>query len=156
ATTHGRDIIYGLRDKGLLVAEGSSHATRDEKLRATHWRCASAVMHFASRWSGIDAHQVQQQIADTDGGDLLSRLGTPEPVVRERAVAVSRRVLPPAPPSALEDLLSHRVTCRNFDAARALTLQQFSTVLYRAWGARTVHDFAPNVPLLKKGVPSAG
>jgi len=64
--------------------------------------------------------------------------------------------LPAAPPSPLENLLARRVTCRNFNTSQALGLQQFSTVLFRAWGARAVQDFAPDVPLLKKGVPSAG
>src|SRR5262249_34314533 len=54
------------------------------------------------------------------------------------------------------ELLGRRVTCRNFDRTRALTREQFATVLQRTWGARAVQDFAPDVPLLKKGVPSAG
>lgn len=153
---HSREVLTTLLSKDLLLADGSAQSLRDQRLRDTHWRPASAVMHYASRWSGIDALKAQQQIAETESGDLLSRLGPPQPVVRERVEAAARRQLPAAQPSPLEELLSHRVTCRNFDSARELTLEQFSTVLYRAWGARTVHDFAPNVPLLKKGVPSAG
>jgi putative peptide maturation dehydrogenase len=64
--------------------------------------------------------------------------------------------LPPAQPSALDSFLDRRVTCRNFDRTRTLTLEAFSSVLYRAYGARAVHDYAPGVQLLKKGVPSAG
>jgi len=156
AQAHPRDVLDALLAKGLLVAEGSTQAQRDDKLRSTHWRCASAVMHYASRWSGIDAHAAQQQMADTESGDLLSRLGAPQAVVRERSDPGARMRLPAAPPSPLENLLARRVTCRNFDTSQALGLQQFSTVLFRAWGARAVQDFAPDVPLLKKGVPSAG
>jgi len=53
-------------------------------------------------------------------------------------------------------LLDGRVTCRNFDRSRSLTLAQFSAVLYRTYGARIANDYAPGVQLLKKGVPSAG
>jgi putative peptide maturation dehydrogenase len=48
------------------------------------------------------------------------------------------------------------VTCRNFDTTRALSLDDFAAVLYRAFGARAIDDYAPGVQLLKKGVPSAG
>jgi putative peptide maturation dehydrogenase len=48
------------------------------------------------------------------------------------------------------------VTCRNFDSSRALAHAAFCAVLQRAWGALAQHDFMPGVPLLKKGVPSAG
>ena len=64
--------------------------------------------------------------------------------------------LPAAKPTPLDTLLDGRVTCRNFDAARALSLDDFAAVLYRAFGARAVDDYAPGVQLLKKGVPSAG
>jgi putative peptide maturation dehydrogenase len=156
AASHPRTFLNALHQKGLLIAEGSPEATRDEMLRNTHWYSAAATMHYASRWHSIDAEAARQQFNETDGGDLLMRLGPPEPVVREHAVPSSRLRLPVAPGSPLEDLLSARVTCRNFDLSQMLTLEQFSTVLYRAWGARTVHDYAPGVPLLKKGVPSAG
>lgn len=156
AAVHSAALVETLHAKQLLLAEGSALAARDETLRNTHWRPAAAVLHYASRWRGIDAHAALKQITETEGGGLLGKLGAPEPVVRERASAAARLRLPPAPASALDTLLAQRVTCRNFDTSRALTLDQFSSVLYRAWGARTVHDFAPDVPLLKKGVPSAG
>jgi putative peptide maturation dehydrogenase len=153
---HSPQVVALLHAKHLLLGEGSAIAARDEKLRDTYWRPASAVMHYASRWSGIDAHEALKQITETEGGDLLSKLGAPEPVVREHAAPDARLRLPAPPSSALDDLFALRVTCRNFDLSRSLTLEQFSAVLYRAWGARTVHDYAPGVPLLKKGVPSAG
>jgi putative peptide maturation dehydrogenase len=126
-------------------------------LRDTHWRNASAAMHFASRWRGVDTEAVEQQYAETaTGGDLLEQLGAPPPPVRQRSPASARQRLPAAEASPLDALLDRRVTCRNFDRTRALTLAQFSAVLYRVYGARTVEDYAPGVQLLKKGVPSAG
>jgi len=150
-----REVVDALLAKGLLVAQGSAAAARDEQLRASRWRAASAATHYASRWSGIDAHEALRRVSEIDG-DLLSKLGPPEPVVREHVPQAARMRLPAAAHSSLEELLARRVTCRNFDGARALSLEQFATVLYRAWGARTVHDYAAGVPLLKKGVPSAG
>ena len=71
-------------------------------------------------------------------------------------VAAERQIaLPRAEPSALDALLDRRVTCRNFDTARALTLAEVGAVLYRTFGARTQVDVT-GVPVLKKGVPSAG
>jgi putative peptide maturation dehydrogenase len=156
ARAHPRTALDGLLAKELIVAEGSEAATRDEQLRGTHWRSASAVLHYGSRWRGIDTEAIQKDLAESGDGDLLAKLGAPPAPVRERAPAHERIALARAPDSPLDALLGHRVTCRNFDPMRALTREQFSSVLYRAWGARTVQDFAPGVPLLKKGVPSAG
>jgi putative peptide maturation dehydrogenase len=148
--------LRNLLANGLIVAQGSDAAERDEQLRNTHWRNESAALHYMSRWRCVDTDAIQKELAETDGGDLLSRLGPPEPVVHEWRAADKRVALHRPEHSPLEELFRRRVTCRNFDRTCALTLEQFSTVLYRAWGARAVHDFGPNVPLLKKGVPSAG
>jgi putative peptide maturation dehydrogenase len=67
----------------------------------------------------------------------------------------SRLPLEKPSPSPLDALTDRRVTCRNFDPA-PLSFDAFSAVLYRAFGARAVSDYAPGVQLLKKGVPSAG
>src|SRR5690606_21240737 len=93
---------------------------------------------------------------ETTQGSLLDRLGPAPATVRERASAAERLALPSIAPSPLGDLLDRRVTCRNFDSASTLSLELFAAVLYRTWGARTVHDYAPDVQILKKGVPSAG
>ena len=153
---HPHTSIEVLREVGLLIAEGSAVATRDERVRATHWRGTSAVMHYASRWRGVDTQEAEHRYTELSEGSLLDALGPAPPPVRERVGAGQRQPLPRAEASPLEALLSRRVTCRNFDTRRALTLAQFSTVLFRAFGARAVHDYAPGVQLLKKGVPSAG
>src|SRR5262249_31567088 len=43
-----------------------------------------------------------------------------------------------------------------YDSGRQVPLSDFAAVLYRAFGARVVDDFAPGLQLAKKGVPSAG
>ena len=153
---HSPALIESLLAKRLLVGEGSDADERDRRLRDTHWRSASAAMHYASRWKGIDTEATGREFAEVSGQTLLERLGPPPPPVRERVAAERRLRLPAAETSPLDALLSRRVTCRNFDASRALTKAQFATALHRAYGARAVDDFAPGVQLLKKGAPSAG
>jgi putative peptide maturation dehydrogenase len=156
ARAHSRATLDSLLAKELIVQQGSAAAARDEQMRATHWRSASAVLHYGSRWRGIDTEAIQKDLAESGDGDLLTKLGAPPALVREHVSARERVALSRAQGSPLDDLLGRRVTCRNFDRTRVLTREQFATVLQRAWGARAVEDFAPDVPLLKKGVPSAG
>lgn len=151
-----RETIELLVRSRLLVPDGSEEALRDQQLRDNHWRNGSAAMHFASRWQGVDTEVSQQQFVDINAGSLLDRLGPAPPPVRERGASDELQSLPSTRPTALDALLDNRVTCRNFDCSRSLTIDQFSAVLYRTFGARNVHDYAPGVQLLKKGVPSAG
>lgn len=157
ARVHARGVLDALLGKRLLVAEGGEAAARDQALRDAHWRDVSAAMHYASRWSGVDTENVRAEFAETAGGQLVDWLGPAPPTVRERFPAERRRRLPRvAEASALDALLDRRVTCRNFDAARTLPLATFSAALYRAFGARALEDYAPEVKLMKKGAPSAG
>jgi putative peptide maturation dehydrogenase len=151
-----RDLLATLIEKELVVAEGSAAAARDERVREAHWHGASATMHYASRWRNVDTEAAEREYAEVLQDDFLPRLGSAPPPVRERTQADRRLALPAPAASALDALLDRRVTCRNFSRARALTQAEFSAVLYRTYGARTVDDFAPGVTLLKKGVPSAG
>ena len=153
---HPRELLDGLVAKGLLVIQGSIEDTRDEVVRRTGWRCAAATLHYTSRWHGVDTEAVQRQLSEQYGDALLDKLGPAPPAVRERTTRDLRIPLAAAKPTPLDTLLDRRVTCRNFDATRALGAGEFAAVLYRAFGARAVDDFAPGVQLLKKGVPSAG
>lgn len=156
ASLYPPGIIDSLLAKKLLVGEGTDIGERDQALRDTHWRGTSATMHYASRWSRVDTEAMERQFAEISSESLLDRLGPPPPLVQERVSANRRQALPIPSPTSLESLLKGRVTCRNFDPSVALSLEAFATVLYRAYGARAVDDFAPGVQLLKKGVPSAG
>jgi len=154
ALRHPRSLLDALLVKGLLVEE--QHSARDESVRGTYWRATSAIAHGASRWQGVDTEEAERLFGEHSETSLLSQLGPAPPPVRERTRREFRQSLPAATPTFLDGLLDGRVTCRNFDASRALSLQQFSSVLYRAFGARAENDFATGVQLLKKGVPSAG
>jgi len=150
------DLLDALVKKNLLVVEGTEASAKDQALRDTNWRSSSASMHYASRWRDVDTESVEHQFSESNSTNLLDILGPAPPVVRERVAKGERKPLPSPQPTPLDDLLDHRVTCRNYDRSRHLTIDEFSSVLYRVFGARVVNDYAPGVQLLKKGVPSAG
>lgn len=151
------DLVESLLAKGLLVEEGSEADARDQRVRGTDWRSTAAVMHFASRWRAAETADLQRQFIENYQDNLIEHLGPAPPAVGERVEAKARLPLPSARTrTPLDALLDGRVTCRNFDRERAITKADFAAVLYRAFGARAVDDYAPGVELLKKGVPSAG
>jgi putative peptide maturation dehydrogenase len=150
-------IARSLVEKGVLVEEGSDIDARDRVLRHTNWRSAAAVMHYESRWKAETTEAIQQEFIERYQESMLERLGPAPSIVRERVSPESRLPLPrPSRDSPLDRLLDSRVTCRNFDRTRTLTQADFAAVLFRAYGARAVDDYAPGVQLVKKGVPSAG
>jgi len=153
---HSAGTIDALLDKQLLVGEGTGADARDRVLRETYWSSAPAIMHYATRWNGIDTEAAERLFVETTRGTLLERLGAAPDAVRERAAPAARMKLPAASTTPLDGILDARVTCRNFDAAVELSFESFAAVLYRAYGARAVQDYAPGVQLLKKAVPSAG
>ncbi len=156
ARAHPPAIVDGLIAKGLLVADdASAHTAQDQAGRTQHWRALSAVAHRHSRWRGVDTEIEAERLAEISGGAVLDHLGTPPPPAIACVAAERQIALPPAEPSALDALLDRRVTCRNFDTARALTMAEVGAVLYRAFGARTEVEVT-GVAVLKKGVPSAG
>lgn len=156
AKVHARDLLDALFDKCLLVAEATAADDRDQMLRRTYWRPASAVMHYASRWRGVDTEQAARSFEEHVAGSVLSRLGSVPPPTRERASASARRTLPVPESTPFDALLLRRVTCRNYDTTRSLGMAEFAAVLYRTFAARAVVEAAPGVHILKKGVPSAG
>lgn len=159
AQTHPRAILQALLDKQLLIAQADGDGAAreaDEFLRDTNWRGLDAVAHRFSRWREVDTVEAQRRFGEETDQTFLERLGTSPPPVRERVQAAQRVALPAAGDSALDALLARRVTCRNYDTTRKLDLAQFSTAMYRAFGARAVDEYAPGIFLLKKGSPSAG
>ena len=153
---HAPANVDGLVAKGLLVADDTSaNAANDQAGRAQHWRPLSAVAHRHSRWRGVDTEVESERLAEISGGAVLDHLGAPPPPSIACVAPDSRIALPRAECSALDALLDGRVTCRNFDTARALTMTEVGAVLYRAFGARTEVEVT-GVAVLKKGVPSAG
>ena len=153
---HSAGTIDALLDKQLVVGEGTEADARDRMLRETYWSSVPAIMHYATRWNGVDTEAAERLFVETTRGTLLERLGAAPDAVRERTPPAARMKLPPTARTPLDGILDARVTCRNFDDGVELPLASFAAVLYRAYGARTVQDYAPGVQLLKKAAPSAG
>ena len=159
--THPREVLDALLAKGLLIAQTSADAAlekfaqADAAVRAVHWRGLPAVMHRHTRWHDADTEEAERLFVETSPRSFLEQLGPAQPAVHEHGSAAARLPLGKPSSSPLDALLERRVTCRNF-VTEPLSHAAFSTVLYRAFGARVVSDYAPGVQLLKKGVPSAG
>ncbi|MFC4819944.1 putative peptide maturation dehydrogenase [Dokdonella ginsengisoli] len=153
---HDEAVLRSLVEKRLLIVQGSSADEADQSSRDSHWHRTSAVAHYASRWQGIDIEQRDREFKEHAARKVLDYLGPPPVPVRERVEPAQRFRLPPAAPTPFDALLLKRVTCRNYDRSRELGLAEFSSVLFRTFGARAVVETAPGVRLLKKGVPSAG
>jgi putative peptide maturation dehydrogenase len=154
-----KDTTESLVRKGLLIADegGDDDARRrDQTLRDTHWRAIDAIVHRFSRWQKVDTVDAQRRFAEETDQTFLERLGPAPPLIREWTSKDRRLSLPRSTDGALDALLSRRVTCRNYDTSRALSAADFGQILFATFGARAVDEYAPDVFLLKRGVPSAG
>ena len=155
---HPREVVEALLASGLLLREDAEtpQDRRDDALRAMHWRALDAVAHRFSRWHDVNTVEAQQFFAEETELSFLERLGPCPPPVLEHGPASAQVPLRRPPATPLDDICARRVTCRNYDTSRPLAPAEFSAVLFRAFGARAVHDYAPGVKLLKKSAPSAG
>lgn len=162
AQQHSREALDALLAKGLLIARDRDdeslrdNALADEDVRETHWRGLAAIAHRHTRWHDIDTEEAERRFSEASEQTFLERLGPSPPPVRECVSPHQRVALQRPTASALDALTDRRVTCRNFDSTRAVSHADFSAVMFRAFGARAVSDYAPGVQLLKKAVPSAG
>ncbi|MGO4550829.1 putative peptide maturation dehydrogenase [Lysobacter sp. 2RAF19] len=156
---HGAGVVDVLIAKGLVVTDDprdAAHREGDARFREQHWHGLSAVSHAASRWSGIDT---VQEIADA-GVDTASGLraayGPPPPTFHDRGPPEARIALARAAPTAFDELLDLRSTCRNFDTTRALPQAQFANVLERVFGARGQVQATDDFSVIKRTSPSGG
>lgn len=153
-----REVLQRLLDKGLLLGDGNEYANtreRDAQVRASHWRGLAATVHRHSRWQAVDTLEAERRFGKETDRPFLARLGEPESLVRECVEPARRIALQPAAESSLEALIRQRVTCRNWDASRPLSAEDFSSTLYRTFAARAVSD-EPGIAVMKRAVPSAG
>ncbi len=156
---HGAARLRSLLRAGLVIGRDKAWAAQreaDERFRAQHWYGLASVWHAASRWQGLDAaREVADEGMDTALG-LRSRYGAPPPVLHERGEVAQRIALSRSVPTALDDLLDQRNTCRNFDTSSTLPQAQFAQVLERVFGARGQVHAADDFDVLKKTSPSGG
>lgn len=156
---HSRELLQNLVAKRLLISDDgvdTDAARRDQTLRDMRWRPLDAIVHRYSRWRGVDTVDAQRQLGESTDRTLLEHLGPAPPQISERSASGLRQPLQLPGASSLDDLLGHRVTCRNYDTSRALSAANFSAILFRTFGARAVDEYAPGIFLLKRSSPSAG
>nr|WP_082350306.1 putative peptide maturation dehydrogenase [Xanthomonas oryzae] len=98
----------------------------------------------------------EQGLTTAEG--MVDRLGAPPAEVVERGVGgvAARTTLPLAPSGTFDELLSRRVTCRNFDTQRALSGGLLSHMLQRSVMASARVAVGHDTALLKRPVPSGG
>ena len=155
---HPKEVVDKLIKGGLLITDAERESDinmADENIRASHWRSISATLHRHTRWNDVDTLEAEQKFGEEAGQSFLERLGTPEPPVRERVEPAQRIALGKPAETELESLIRQRVTCRNWDASRPLSADDFASTLYRTFAARAVSD-EPGIAVMKRAVPSAG
>jgi putative peptide maturation dehydrogenase len=145
--------------KDLLIGDGPEHARvrdRDELVRATYWRPLSAVSHYFSRWSEAGVNEDIRLTRHRGLNEMIREFGPPPPHLTERSAPADRIALPVARPTAIDDVLARRATCRNFDADRTLSMAMLSDVMQRAFGCQAQVEIIPGAIALKKANPSGG
>ncbi|MDR0184603.1 putative peptide maturation dehydrogenase [Lysobacter arvi] len=154
-----KHVVARLLREGLIVSDAAEHADlreRDESLRRTYWHPLAATLHAFTRWSGVDTVQNQKDSGTETAVAMRQVLGAP-PVEAARRVDHDARVhLPRIAPTAFDDLLARRATCRNFDASRSLPFDTFAQVLQRVFAAQAEVRVTDDTVFLKKNVPSGG
>lgn len=148
-----------LLEKGLVIGDGPEHGhlrSRDDAVRAKHWRPLSAVAHYFSRWKDSGENEDARFTRHRPIADLVDECGLPPPHLTERVPSTERRRFSPPRESALDDLFRRRVTCRNFDTAAMLPERDLGDVLQRVLGCLAIVEVMPGVNGLKKSYPSGG
>jgi putative peptide maturation dehydrogenase len=156
---YGDDAIARLLACGLLIGDGVTDTAmreRDARIRDTYWSSLPAVAHAFGRWRAEHVGDDARITPHRTLADLVREYGPPPPHVVERAPADARVALPDSSPTDIDALLARRVTCRNFDASRALPLAMFALVLKRVMGAHAEVDVLPGIKALKRSHPSGG
>ena len=156
---YGTDRVRTLLHAGLLIGRGKAWAVQreaDERFREQHWYGLAAQWHARSRWQGLDAaREIAEAGMDTAEG-LRARYGAPPPELHAAAETAQRLPLPSTGPSAFDELLDRRSTCRNFDTGAALSRDALATMLARVFGVRGRVHAADDFDVLKKTSPSGG
>lgn len=155
---HPAAALARLVEKGLLISNADAHTAmrlRDEAVRDANWRPLAAVAHHFGRWTGVRSGEEARRAGVTTFAELTERLGPPPPAVRECTSASARIALERAAPTAFDELLRRRATCRNFDTQATLPRTTFATMLERVFAAHATVA-AGGATVLKRGSPSGG
>ncbi|KQY49382.1 putative peptide maturation dehydrogenase [Lysobacter sp. Root494] len=151
--------LQRLLGEGLLIGDDKRHAAHracDEALRAAYWHPLAATLHAFTRWSGVDAVQNMKDSGTETAVQMREVLGAPPVEAARRVDAPSQLKLPRIAATGFDQLLARRVTCRNFDPARALPFELFAQVMQRVFAAQAEVRVSEDTVFLKKNVPSGG
>ena len=154
-----RPLWRNLLKRGLLIGRGRAHAhwrARDERLRELHWHPLGATLQAFTRWQDNDAVQAVKDIGAETVPEMRRVLGPPPPESYVDGDDEAGIDLPWVDGNSFDELLLSRVTCRNFDAARALPMAMFSRLMQRVFAAQDKIEGAPDTTFLKKTSPSGG
>ncbi|MBO9829727.1 putative peptide maturation dehydrogenase [Xanthomonas sp. A2111] len=157
--THDASAIDALLKKGLLIGDAKAHAVareKDEKLRSLYWWPIAALAHKFGRWEGLDSVAAMESNKMTTAAELRDKLGSPPPEVVSRAVEDKSLPLPRQDVDAYEKVMSARVTCRNFDKERSLSINMFARMMQRVVMAQGIVRVQDDTAFIKKNVPSGG
>ncbi|WP_282296845.1 putative peptide maturation dehydrogenase [Stenotrophomonas sp. PS02289] len=153
----GLGDVVRLIQEGLLICDLPEHAAfarQDEVMRESNWWPLGAVFHRQSRWAGVNSVVEMERHHLITAQDLVRQFGPPPLESSPRQAGAIE--LPKAAGDGPDALLSSRVTCRNFDSARALPFESLAAVLQQVFMATSQVEPEPGVRFLKKNVPSAG
>jgi putative peptide maturation dehydrogenase len=159
AARHDAEQINRLLDSGALLGEHAEHATlraRDRALQRTSWWGPALLAHRFGRWRQIDVGVEERPHDERKLDSLLKEWGPPPPELHTVETTAPSQSLPSPRKTALDELLSRRATCRNFDPDFHLPLQDVGDLLHRVFGAQAVQQLAPEAVALKKNSPSGG
>ncbi|MDX1529441.1 MAG: putative peptide maturation dehydrogenase, partial [Gammaproteobacteria bacterium] len=153
-----QDALDVLMRTGLVLKEdvSTSNDKRDALVRSTHWWPLGAVFHSCGRWSGVDGVQAMEDADLLTASGLSARFGPPPLHVRESVAPPLQQRLTRDSPTAFDDLLSRRATCRNFDQSRVLPESLLAKMLMRVFGAQAEMRAGNEAVFLKKTSPSGG
>jgi putative peptide maturation dehydrogenase len=155
----GADRVHHLLARGVLLsdrAEHALHARNDDVVRAANWWGPAAIMQRLGRWDGVDVAEVEAADGRRRVGGMIESNGPPPPEALSLRPSPERRALPQLPPTDFDALLGARATCRNFDSAARVTVDELARVLKRVFGAQASQELAPGATMLKKNSPSGG
>ncbi|CAD1786464.1 putative peptide maturation dehydrogenase [Xanthomonas arboricola pv. juglandis] len=153
--------VERLIEQGLVVSdqpEHVQHRRNDECVQQQRWWPLAALWHRSARWRGEDSVATMEAHGLTTAEGMVGRLGAPpaEIVDRGEGGIEARIALPRSTPGTFDELLSRRVTCRNFDTQRPLSHSLLGQMLERSVMASARIEVGHDTAFLKKPVPSGG
>lgn len=155
----GAERVHRLVEAGLLLGDHDGHAElrrHDAALRATAWWGPAAVVQSFGRWDGVDVSADESRDGKRTLSGMIASDGAPPVEVLALRSLTERRRLPAPEPTALDELLGARATCRNFDPQAGLPLRDFASLMHRVFAAQARQELATDAVMLKKNSPSGG